>query len=337
MIKLIKRKRVSSVLGLSLDGSRLEGVVVRRSNGSLVVQRTFFASLSLDPLTNDPELVGREIRKQLDQAGVRERNCVLGLPLNWALVSHAKVPEMPAEDVASFLQLEAERTFPYGPEALLISNSRYQSSANEQFATLVAVPRDHLIRLEQVLKAARLKPISFSLGIAALQRTDAPASDGVLALSVGESGVSLLLCSGGGVAAIRTLEGVMESEGAQRRVFADAVAREIRITLGQLPAEVRQGVRQVNIFGERHLAARLAEEIEPRLNALGFKVRFVTDYSADAFGVKTPADIEVSAAFSLAALCLTDHRTGFEFLPPKVNSWQQFTAQIGRASCRERV
>jgi hypothetical protein len=75
------------------------------------------------------------------------------------------------------------------------------------------------------------------------------------------------------------------------------------------------------------LAARLAEEVEPRLNALGFKVRFVTDYSADAFGVKTPADLEVSSAFSLAALYLTNHRTGFEFLPPRVNSWQQFTAR----------
>src|SRR6266516_5377448 len=62
MIQLKRKQRApSSVLGLSLDGSRLEGVVLLRTNGSVVEQKSFFASLSLDPLTNDPELVGREI------------------------------------------------------------------------------------------------------------------------------------------------------------------------------------------------------------------------------------------------------------------------------------
>ena len=327
MITLKKQKKASSVLATSLDGSRLEGLVLRRNNGSVVVQQAFFASLSLDPVTNDAELVGREIRKQLDQVSIREKRCVVGIPLSWALTSQVKIPDMPPEDIPSFLELEAERTVPYAPDALLITHSRIKSSSGEEFATLIAVPRDHVVRLESALKAARLRPVSFSLGITALQRPAVAASDGVLALIVGETGVALQVCAGGGVAAIRTLEGVMENEGGHRQIYADAVAREIRITLGQMPAEFRQGIRQVNIFGERRLAARLAEEIEPRLNALGFKVRYVTDYSADAFGVKTPADAEVSAPFSLAALHLIGHGTGFEFLPPKVSALQQFTAR----------
>jgi len=43
--------------------------------------------------------------------------------------------------------------------------------------------------------------------------------------------------------------------------------------------------------------------------------------------LKTPPDVEVTAAFSLAALYLTGQGAGFEFLPPKVKSWQQFTAR----------
>jgi len=323
----LKKQRPSTLLGLTLEGSRLEGVVLRRTNGSVAVQKAFFASLSLDALTNDPELVGREIRNQLDQAGVRERRCVVNIPLSWALVSHAKNPDLPEEEVASFLHLEAERNFPYGPEALLVANSRYQSSAGEQFATLVAVPRDPVMRLEQALKAAKLKPLSFSPGITALQRPDTASSHGVLALVVNDNNVALEVCSGGGVAAIRTLEGAMEVEGGQRRVYADAVAREVRITLGQLPAEIRDSVRQVNIFGERHLAARLAQEVEPRLNSMGLRVRYVIEYAADEFGLKTPPNAEVSAAFSLAALYLAGRGTGFEFLPPKVNTWQQFSAR----------
>src|SRR6185369_10192423 len=84
-INFLKRNRLLSVLGLALDGSRLQGVVIRRSNGSLQVGQRFAVSLSLDPLTNDPDLVGREILNHLEEAGVRERHCVVGLPLKWVL------------------------------------------------------------------------------------------------------------------------------------------------------------------------------------------------------------------------------------------------------------
>src|SRR5204863_5209968 len=94
-IDTLKTSRLSVSLGLALDGSRLDGVVLRRTNGSLQPQQSFSVSLSLDPLTADPELVGREIRNHLDAAGVRERHCVVGLPLKWALTTHVDVPDLP--------------------------------------------------------------------------------------------------------------------------------------------------------------------------------------------------------------------------------------------------
>src|SRR5947207_1885814 len=103
-LDFVKRKKHTSLLGLALDGSRLDGVVLRRTNGSLQVQQTFSVALSLDLLTNEPELVGREIRNHLDAAGVREKHCIVGLPLKWALTTHAVIPDLPEADVASFLQ-----------------------------------------------------------------------------------------------------------------------------------------------------------------------------------------------------------------------------------------
>src|SRR5258708_33560466 len=104
----LKRGRLTGLLGLALDGSRLEGVVLSRTNGSLARQQSFSADLSLDPLTADAELVGREIRNHLNAAGIRENRCVVGLPLKWALTTNVELPELPEEDVASFLQIEAE-------------------------------------------------------------------------------------------------------------------------------------------------------------------------------------------------------------------------------------
>src|SRR5512143_2719830 len=122
----MKRQRLSAVVGLAFDGSRMEVAVLRRTNGSLQVQQTFAVTLSLDPLTNEPELVGREIRNHLQAAGVRERYCVVGLPLKWTLIVHTKIPEMPEEDIASFLQIEAERGFPCDVETLQLATSRYR-------------------------------------------------------------------------------------------------------------------------------------------------------------------------------------------------------------------
>src|SRR5436190_4050648 len=168
-VNKLKRQRLSSLLGLALDGSRLEGAVLRRSNGSLEVQQTFSVSLSLDPLTAAPELVGREIRNHLEAAGVRERHCVVGLPLKWALTMHTRLPDLPEADVASFLQIEAERGFASDVATLLLATSRCQAASGERHATQVGIPRNHITLLEEVLGAAQLKPVGFSLGITALQ------------------------------------------------------------------------------------------------------------------------------------------------------------------------
>ncbi len=329
MIKLLpKRRPPSTILGLTFDGSRLEGVVLRRSNGTLHVQKTFFAALALNPLNADPELMGREIRNHLEQAGVRERRCVVGIPLNLVLTLQLKLPELPEEDIASFLAIEAERGFPYGPEALSMATSRYQTPGGEQHATLVAIPKNHLQQLEAALRLAQLRPVSFTLGITALQAAEKESSRGVLALAVGENTVDLQLTCEGGVAMLRSLEGAIETEGVQKRLYGDVVAREIRVTLGQQAGEIRSTVRRVRLFGNGELAQRFTQEIAPRMQAMGLQLEVVKTYPADEFRSKPPPETPVSSALSIAARHLTGVASGFEFLPPKVSPFQLLTARF---------
>ncbi len=331
-INFSRRQKLTALLGLALDGSRLDGVVLRRTNGSLQVQQTFSATLSLDPLTAAPELIGREIRNHLDAAGVRERRCVVGVPLKWMLAAHTELPPLPEADAASLLQLEAERGFPCDVTTLRLAHSRCRLPADKQFVTLAGVPNNQLATLEQVLAAARLKPVSFSPGVTALQP---PAvTDGVLALAIGESQVSLQITAGGGVAALRSLEGAVENEGARRVLNADFVAREARITLGQLPAGLRESVRRIRIFGPRDLAQPLADVLELRFEPLGLQVELVSGYAPDEFGAELPPTAPVSAAFSLAARRLMGQSPVFEFLPPKPGAWQQMAAKYSSSRLR---
>lgn len=333
-LNLGKRSRLNSVLGLSLDGSRFEGVELRRVNDSFQALHAFSVSLSLDPLTNDPELVGREMRNHLDAAGIRERNCVVGLPLKWALTAHVAIPELPQEDVASFLQIEAERGFPSDVNTLHVASSRCRGSSGTQHALLVGVPRSHVARLEQGLRAAKLKPVSFSLAITALQPPATAPANGVMALSIGESQVSLQITAGAGVAALRALEGALELEAGRPVLQADIVAREARITLGQLPPDLLETVRSVRIFGSPDLVQQLADEMELRLDMMGLKIESVTRYDSGEFGATFPPNTPVKPAFSLAAEYLTGRGTGFEFLPPRVPAWKQMAERYSSGKLR---
>ena len=255
------------------------------------VQQSFSVSLSLDPLTNDPELVGREIRNHLDAAGVRERHCVVGLPLKWALTTHIEVPELPEADVAELPANRGRARIPLRrPDAACRQLPAFTPRPANSTPRWSAFPKNHLALLEQALRAAKLKPVSFSLGITALQPAGAEASNGVMALAIGESHVGLQVTAGGGVAALRALEGALEAEGSQRVLHADLVAREARITLGQLPAELRETVRRIRVFGPRDLAQQLVDEMELRLDAAGLKVEPVGRYAAGEFGVQLPPD-----------------------------------------------
>lgn len=320
--RLFQRQPGSSLLGLSFDGSRLEGVLVRRTNGAVELKKTFSVSLSLDPLTAEVELAAREIRKQLEAEQVRERWCVVCLPLNWALTLTVKLPEIPEADVADFLQIEAERGLPYSPDALMLAQSRFRGAGGEQFVTLVGIPREHVTRLEAVLTAAQLRPVTFSLGLTALQRADQETSEGVLALHPGDSTVGMQISCGGGIPMLRTLDGAFEQVGPERELQVDHIAREIRITLGQLQPEVREAVKRIRVFGRSEAAQELAEELRACSDSLGLKLEHVREHAAEECGIKLPPGTGISAAFSVAVRQLAGQE-GMEFLPPKISQWQR--------------
>jgi hypothetical protein len=99
----------------------------------------------------------------------------------------------------------------------------------------------------------------------------------VVALAIGEDGVDLQITCGGGVGALRALEGALEIEGTRKLLHSDVVARESRITLG--PACRRNSAKPCTVrasLGPADLAGELANEIEAPLAAMGVTVELVT-------------------------------------------------------------
>ncbi len=326
-MKLFKSYRPSSVLGLALEGRQLEGVLLRRSNGGFMVARRLHTTLSLDLLTDDPELVGREIRNHLEEVGIHERRCVMCVPLQWALTLSVPVPDLSAEDAEAFLHMEAERSFPYSPDDLSIIQSRHVDARGGGYVSQVAIPKAHLARVEQSLRAARLKPVSFSLGITTLTAV-APTTEGLLTLTLGEGSVELQVSTGGGVAALRTIEGAFETDGGRTCADADLVSREIRITLGQLPKALRDPIKRVRVFGPETGVHPLLDELRPGLKEMNLACEQGVLPSIDGFDSLAPGQSGAAGAAALAAVWLKGEEPDFEFLPPRQNPMTQMLTRF---------
>ena len=325
---LIKRNRPTSMIGLALDGREVQGVTMQRSGSACRIEQAFHFTLSLDPLTNDPELVGREIRKHLDEAGVRERHCVVCLPLGWVLTLACDIPDIPEADVKGFLNLEAEQGFPHAPSDLVISTSRFVIPNQHQHALLAAVPANHVNSLKKALISARLLPLSFSLGITNLEDTRADSADGELVLLVGNANMEMLINTHGGVTTLRVIEGSKDAETDKVSFDADIIAREIRITLGQLPKVLRDRVHRIKVYGLASVVGQLIKQLTPMARGMNLGV---TQGSLPSISGSSGVDSFNSGALSAAGLVcrqLLENASDFEFLPPTVNRWTQYTARF---------
>ncbi len=320
----LKKQRPPSVLGLALGGSQLEAVVLRRNNGSLRVQQTATAALALSPLSGDPELVGREIRNHLDQAG-HPRTPLRGLsiPSGWLLMLHVKLPDLPEADVASYLQIEAERGFPSGSENLYIVNSRYQLANGEKYATLLGVLRSNLETLEKVLKAAQLKPVTFSPGAAAMDFPEKDSAEGALALVLGNQSLDLMVIAGGGIAVLRSLDAAMENEGQRKALMPIWWRANCASRWGSCRPRWRKRPGPCGYLAAWKRQRRFAGEIASRAEAMGLKVQVMDRSSAAQFDPPLSPDLAASPALALAANWLKAAAPMPELLPPKVNPWQQ--------------
>jgi hypothetical protein len=316
-MKLTAKRTPQSILALALVDGQLRAAHVARSKNALAVLRSASAPLTLDLLHPEPELVGREIKNHLEAAHLRERHCIVALPPAWVMSQHAVVPELSAEDTASFLQIEAEKGFPSSPDELQIARSPHRS-ATERYVTQLAVRQEQISKLSEVLKQAGLKPVSYTLGLTALPEAVAGVGKGRITLWLEPKGATLLISAGGGIAAFRTLEATIESEVGEKVINGTALARELRITFEQVPAGLRDEVRRLALFGDPAMVAQFAEVVAGWARDAGLEIQTTA-------ATARPAGEEMVE--QLGRRYLSEGAPALEFLPPRPSRWALLMAR----------
>ena len=112
------------------------------------------------------------------------------------------------------------------------------------------------------------------------------------------------------------------------------MARETRITLGQLPAELRDAVKHIRIFGPRELAQQLADEMELRFEPMGLQVEVVSAYAPGEFGVQLPPDARCRRRSASRRGGWRNSRRRLNFLPPKPTFIEQFVTKYSSGRLR---
>lgn len=310
-----------ALLGIALDRDRFAAVEVSRRGGKVRVRHSFSAPLSVDLLTGDPELAGSEIRNLLRDAGVRERRCVVCLPLGWTFTLHVDLQGIPEGDVADYLSTQVERELPMAPQDLVTSVSHYDQIGGIKGATLVAVSSNHWAALQAVLKRARLSAVAVVPGVSALvpSLVSSPTT-GVL--SVGRKAVDLAVFAHSGFIVLRRL---VQSGPEQFGSAADSadVLRQLRISLAQMPAHVRQELRALHTLGGGEAAQRLAERLAAEGAAAGMPIEpgvlsELSMLSTDE-GLEASASSEVLQAFMAVVRGVAHGDWALKLVRPKVS------------------
>jgi hypothetical protein len=347
-IKSIQLSKYKSLLGISFEDSRMTACELRSSGNQIESRRTLRATLALDLLTGDPELVGNEIRKHLNEAGIREKRCVVCVPLKWALALQVELPPALSEaDVESFIKIQAERDLPFAPEDLSLSVSRYTASDNTRWATIVGLRANHLTTLQKVFKAAQLQLCGITFGITCLAVEDHASpirqaglvepkeESGAVLLLAHESGLDMEIAAGGGIAALRVLAHAVETGPEGTTFDIDTIVRELRITLGKLPTSMPGAIRSARIFGTSDLTNGLLEQLRKPLADLGMSVEKSLPDTASQLSRQSVAPAhgsippeELPSAYAAAAGRLLDRPCAFEFLPPRIHKLRQIASQV---------
>ncbi len=327
----------ASVLGLSFEGDWVTAASVTRAGNRAIVEQIGRWQMALDALSSDPQLVAREIKDELEVRGIREKRCVVCLPLKWALTIRVDLPDIEGDDLDSFIALRAEREFPFAPDELALASSLHGIGGDSPGALVAAMPANHIDTITTICKAAQLRLVGITVGIAEVIQSSRDGQE--IALLISSSGVDLGIAAADGLVVLRSLVDSPRTNHGEVEFDSEVIARQLRISLSQLPGSLLQEGAPLRIYGPPAAVADAMEELREPLAAQGMRVeqgmRIERASGPGADSAKSATGQEEShatpGAIAAAANKLLGRESEIQFQAPHTSALAKF---INRVSAR---
>lgn len=320
-------KRRSHVLGISLEEHGCSAALLERTSAGVRVVKATSFRMSLDVLKDGPDLVGAELQRHLAAARLTEKTCVAVAPTNWLLTAQTVIPEMDAQDVAGYLELQAERLIPVAPSELHLRHAMFRtvdgSAQPVRGATLLALPLNRADRLLAALRCAQLHPVGLTCSAAALANAH---GESAAVLHVKRRRADFAIAAGGGLVAVRTLR---DQEESPSNTSYDELAREIRISLRRLPAPLADEVQELTVYGDPAHTEGLVRDLAAHLDDLGLSVRPAEHIPGNGIALDSGEAAHADPAVIVAAMQgLEGLRPDPDFLTVKPSRAQAFVRVV---------
>jgi hypothetical protein len=228
------KKRPTSVVSIEWGYGFLSLEWVRKNGRQPHAQAKATVTLPADYLQQTPASLGAMVRQALESNGIREKQCLVTLPIGALFSARTEVPPLEEEDLQSFFDTQAEREFPFPLEGLRVSRAAFSGADGKSHVLMMALASQRLAVMSDILEQAGLVPLSWSLAQAGETFLRSLGEEHALCLMQTPSGFDLLAISGGSLVLARSLS---ESDQAHQ------LAREIKISLGELCPNMQRSIR----------------------------------------------------------------------------------------------
>lgn len=300
-----KKNKPSSLLSMEWGYAQLHFEWVKKNGGKPHCMARGSVALPENPFQEPPEIIARAIRQALDQAQVTEKHCIVSLPVGWLFSCRTELPELEQEDLQSFLDTQAEREFPLPLDGLQIAQAPFQDHLEASHRFMMALPTQRFDLLNEVMERAGLKPLSWSVAQAGPSFLQSLGVQDALCLLSTPMGYDLLAVSGGALVMGRSLS---ESNQPQQ------LAREIKISLGELSVEMQRSIRTCLIPLQASQEGVAQEALVQLQERMGMSHRILSG--------------EPSLAYCLACDFLVGPANPIEFLPPQVSTLETWSRKF---------
>jgi hypothetical protein len=318
----LDRKHPGALVSVALEDNALSVVLAHQSGGRCEVVKHFALSIPAARVESAPAEAGRLLGEALQTHGVTERRCAVRLPLAWAMAAPVELPPLSGEDLQDFLELRAEKELGFAPGRAVLAHAPFTLADGSPRATLVGVPAQRIEAVTQLLEAAGRRPLSLSLGLGNCPHLEEAGNLTAIRVCPAGSGLDLVLTIGSNRVAFRHLDGAGSAEH-DSGIEADTLVRELRLTVGRFPAELRSNCRAIRFHGPEALISRLHQDTATRLRDLGWESVERVGYRPLEAG-DGPLPFACEAAVEAACRVLSGTPASLEFLPRRESTWEKF-------------
>jgi type IV pilus assembly protein PilM len=162
-VKLPFGRTRAECFGLDIGSSAVKAIQLREAGGGYELHGLGIVPLPPDTIADgtikDPPTVIAAIKQAVADAGITAREAAIGICGRELIIKKIEIPEVPANELAGAIQLEAEHHIPFAADEVFLDHHIVGRRGNVMDLILVAVKKAKVVEYAGVVADAGLVPV----------------------------------------------------------------------------------------------------------------------------------------------------------------------------------